>query len=198
MANEAGSATVGTVTMPLGSSAIADLFGLSSDEAALVEDLCLDALSDQGLDGERLLHGLRSTGSLGGALGLAPDVLEAIYARAHRWFAVGHPEKAEPLFRTLCVAEAGCADYWVGLGLCLRLSDRLDMARTALETAARLRHDWAVPHFHLCELLMLQGNTVAAAECLVRFGERASAEIPPQMKAEATRFERAIEMRGRS
>lgn len=178
-----------------GSGALATLFGLSVDEAALAEAFCREALADQGINGGALFKRLGRGEGLAGALGLTPAILDALYARAHRWFAVGHPEKAEPLFRVLCVVDPALADYWTGHGICLRLLNQIEAARMAFQTAARLRPDWSVPAFHLCELSILRGDIGAASDHLARFKASADAQTPAQMRTEAARFERAIEFR---
>ena len=175
--------------------AIGTLFDLPPHEANLLEAFCKRALAEAGIDGGAFLRRLKDGQGFGSALGLSEDVIELIYARAHRWFAIGRYERAEPLFRALCVADGRVADFWVGLGVCARLRDDLKSAEIAFRTADRLRPDWAVCAFHLCELSLRAQDFTAAAQHLARFTELADDTIPEAMRAEARRLEAALQMR---
>lgn len=174
---------------------IGAMFDLPPADAALLEEFCREALHDVGVDGQRFFDRLRQGGTFGAALGLTPDIVELIYARAHRWFAIGRFDRAEPLFRSLCVAEGQVADYWIGLGVCLRLRDDLKGAALAFATAARLRPDWAVPAFHASELALRAGDLAGAEMHIRRFRQHADALIPERMLAEIERMATALEMR---
>jgi tetratricopeptide (TPR) repeat protein len=176
-------------------SAIGAMFDLSGPDAALLEEACGAALVDIGIDGREFFARLNEGASLGAALGLSPAIEEQLYERAHRWFSVGRPERAEPLFRALCVASGADADYWVGLGVCLRLRDDAAGAALAFATAARLRPDWAVPAFHAAELALRAGDVEGAAAHLGRFGRLAGGETPDRMKAEARKLAQAVDFR---
>ncbi|WAJ30502.1 tetratricopeptide repeat protein [Antarcticirhabdus aurantiaca] len=196
MAEAAGDPS-GHETAHVGNEALARLFRLPPEDARTVASLAQEMLSGSGVDATRFFAALDAGEGFGAALGLTPPVLEALYARAYRWFTVGHPEKAEPLFRALCVADPGNADAFVGLGICLRLLGRVDAARLALDTAARLRPDWAVPTFHLCELALACRDDAAAARHLEDFRNRARADTPAAMSAEAARFAQVLALRRR-
>ena len=102
-----------------GEAALARLFGLSDAEGRLAEEVCTEVLAERGIAAGRFFDALRGGARFDAALGLTPEICEAIYARAHRWFAVGRPERAEPLFRALCVADGQVADYrWASASAC--------------------------------------------------------------------------------
>lgn len=168
------------------------LLGLSGDDSALLEQICGDALGAAGVDGARLFSRLRQGASLGTALGLPREVIELIYARAHRWFVAGRPERAEPLFRALCAADGGTPDYWIGLGICLRLKGDYAGASLAFSMAANLRPDWAVPAFHASELALQRRDRAAAEVELERFRRLADDTTPERMRDEVSRMERAL------
>lgn len=179
---------------------IGTLFDLPAADATLLEEICRDLLKQAGIDGSRFLEGLRQGQTFGEALGMTPEIAELIYARAHRWFSIGRPDRAEPLFRALCIAQARDADCWVGLGVCLRLRKDWDGAELAFAVASRLRPDWATPVFHACELALVSGNLTAAQERLDRFRElvgqqRLERSIPDSMIAEGERLGRALRLR---
>lgn len=168
------------------------LFGLTGTDADLLEQTCGEALGAAGVDASRLFDRLRQGQSLGVALGLPRDVTELIYARAHRWFVAGRPDRAEPLFRALCAADGGTADYWVGLGVCLRLRGDYAGASLAFSMATDLRPDWAVPAFHAAELALQRRDRISAEAELRRFRRLSDAATPERMKDEISRMEQAL------
>ena len=149
----------------------------------------------KGRGGRPVLRGVALGRGLGAALGISPEILELIYARAHRWFSVGKPDRAEPLFRALCIADGRVADYWVGLGVCLRLRKDWESASLAFSVAASLRPAWAVPVFHACELALATGDIAEAGrhmkqlEAILASGSRPS-RLPESMLAEAAGWRR--------
>ncbi|KAB0676864.1 hypothetical protein [Aureimonas leprariae] len=180
-------ASTGTAASP-GGSVLGSLFGLDADEAAVLADLVREGASAGGLDGARLAAALDEGRPLGAALGLPPALSEILYARAHRWFEAGRPERAEPLFRALCTLDGTVADYWIGLGICLRLAERLDLAELAFATAIRLQPDWPLPLFHLAELLARCGRLAEARDALARFERLSAAAGDATLKPEAERL----------
>jgi tetratricopeptide (TPR) repeat protein len=168
------------------------LFGLAGTDAELLEQVCGEALGAAGLDAGRFFGRLRQGQSLGAALGLPPDVTEFIYARAHRWFVAGRPDRAEPLFRALCAADGGTADYWIGLGICLRLRGDYAGASLAFSMASSRRPDWAVPAFHAAELALQRRDRAAAEAEIRRFRQLSDAATPERMKEEISRMEQAV------
>lgn len=168
------------------------LLGLTGADATLLEQICGEALGAAGVDGGRFFGRLRQGQSLGAALGLPRDMTELIYARAHRWFVAGRPERAEPLFRALCAADGGTADYWIGLGICLRLKGDYAGASLAFSMAAKLRPDWAVPAFHAAELALQRRDRAQAEAEIQRFRRLADDATPERLRDEASRMERAL------
>lgn len=174
---------------------VGKLFDLSPKEAELFEEFCNESLSEVGVDGRQFFARLRGGETFAAALGLPDEIIELIYTRAHRWFSIGRFERAEPMFRALCFADGRIADYWVGLGVCLRLRDDLKGAALAFSTASALRPDWAVPVFHACELAMRSRDFRAAEAHIKRFRELADDTIPEVMHTEIARMQTALEGR---
>jgi hypothetical protein len=175
-----------------GAGRLGALFGLSAADADLLQQASSEVLEEAGIDASRFFARLRQGDSIGAALGLPPALVELIYARAHRWFLVDRPDRAEPLFRALCSADGTVADYWIGLGLCLRLRRDMDGAAVAFAMASRLRPDWAVPAFHGAELALQRKDHAMAASEIARFRRLAGADIPERMTTEVARMEQAL------
>ncbi|WP_062012781.1 hypothetical protein [Aureimonas sp. AU4] len=164
-------------------------FDLEPGEGDLVLGLLGPLLADLGESRvSPLLSAIRADRPLSEGLGLPPGAGEVLYARATQWFAVGRPEKAEPLFRILCMLDGASADHWVGHGVCLHLADRIEPARLAFETASRLRPGWAVPLFHLAALAVRERRWGDAVAALEQFGLHADADTPETMRREAQRL----------
>jgi hypothetical protein len=102
---------------------------------------------------------------------------------------------AERLFRALCILNERNANHWVGYGVCLRLRGHLNEAALAFEAAARLKPDWAVPHFHALELAVHRQNWDTATQHLARYDERVSDEVAEAVRAEAERLRSAVALR---
>lgn len=176
------------------------LFGLSPEDGPLLEEVCRAFLKQKGVEAGRFFEELREGRSLGAALGISPEILELIYARAHRWFSVGKPDRAEPLFRALCIADGRVADYWVGLGVCLRMRGDRDAASLAFSVASSLRPDWPVPVFHACELALAFGDLPAAGSLMSRLNGLLAAgqtqgQLPAAMIAETKKMAKALQLR---
>lgn len=166
----------------------AALFGLDNQDADVLAEMIETSLTSRGLEGQRFVDGLRAGKSLGAALGLSPALADTLYERAHRWFAAGRPERAEPLFRALCTLDGTVADYWIGHGVCLRAAGRLPLAEIAFAAAARLRPNWALPYFHLSEVLASQRRLDAARQALEMFFQMRDETVPPIVVEEASRL----------
>ena len=171
------------------------LFGLDAAEMAVLRDVFGDVAGGLGLDGSKILDGLAGGLTLGQVLGLPPNFGEVLYARAHNWFAAGRHERAEGLFRALCIIDGRTADYWVGYGVCLRRRDNRAEAAVAFATAAALRPDWAVPYFHAAELAIAGEDWAGAAAHLRVFQEHEGVDLPAAMRKEAARLRKALSLR---
>ena len=182
-------------TQTAGEGALQRMLGLGEDEVEALGAIFAEATGAMGIDGAPIFERIKQGQSLGQALAMPKGAGDLLYARAHRWFSLGRIDKAEPLFRALCILDGATADYWIGYGVCLRLRGFLSQAEIAFETAARLRTDWAIPHFHALELAVHRDDWPNAAQRLGRFEERVTAETPEAVQAEAERLRAAIDLR---
>lgn len=166
------------------------------DEDELLRELIAQLpASTRRIDGVALLQRLAAVHSFGQALGFRPGAIDFLYARAHQWFLVGRADRAEPLFRALCLLDDRVADFWVGFGVCLRLRGALEHALEAFETASRLRPTWAIPYFHMLELLVRREAWALAATQLAAFEANIDDTVAPELIVEAARYKTALELR---
>ena len=127
-------------------------------------------------------------------LGLPREAIGELYRRAFAAFNAGHTGRAEELFRALCTLAGDVADHWLGYGICLRMREARMHARDAFLMAAALRPGWGVPHFHLAELHLAEGDDARAAEA-VAAAEADAANLPERMAGELARYRIALERR---
>lgn len=163
-------------------------------EFLLLEQLFVAAATARGLPGRKIVARLKDGVLLGQALGIKREPVELLYARAHRWGTIGEHARAERLFGALCIVDAGSADHWVGLGICLRARSAWPEALAAFERATALRPQWAVPHLHVLELSARSRDWTRAAAELAAFEQKTTTETPPALTAEAERYRVAIEL----
>lgn len=167
-------------------------FGLGQAEIELLAQVLSEAAAPLGIDGAALVDGLAAGRSLGEALRLPPGLGDVLYANAHTWFAAGRPDRAEALFRALCVIQGGVADHWVGYGICLRVSDRTREASLAFATAVALRPDWAIARFHAADSAIAQADWAGGSGHLDAFEHHLGPDVPPNMRQEASRLRLAV------
>jgi len=168
---------------------------LSREEASAMGDLFVQIVARFGLQGRPIFDRLEKGQSFARALDIPEGAADVLYFRAHQWFSVGRIERAEALFRALCVIAGQVADHWVGYGVCLKARGLLPEAGRAFETASVLRPDWAIPHFHLLECLIRSDEWERARLALEAFDNRVEDGLPAGVIAEAERFRMAIALR---
>jgi Flp pilus assembly protein TadD len=168
-------------------------FGLNQEDLDLVQACLDDLLPGRSAGMASALDAGRSFASI---LGLSPQILDVLYGRAFALFDAGHADRAEAMFRSLCVLDGQRADHWMGLGVCARIRDDLDSAMVAFSTASSLRGDWAVPYFHMFEIHMRRGDVSAATALLPRI-EAGRDALTPQMREELVLFRLALDRRAR-
>lgn len=169
--------------------------GLDDKEVSLLGQLFSEATAQYGINGTRVFSQLTAGANLGQALALSPDIVELIYARAYGWFAQSRADRAEPLFRALCLLDDRCADYWIGYGACLRINNQPETAAKAFKAAAALRPEWAIPHFHALELAVSRKDWDEARNHLTAYEARANTDTPPDIVAEVGKLRLALQIR---
>lgn len=172
------------------------LAGLNPAELDACEAVLKLLMPDADLDVVKVFAGLRKGLTLIEALGLPVETVDLLYAQALARFGAGDHLAALSLFQALSFLAPETRDHWLGLGICARALDRLDVARVAFETSVALAPMTAAPRFHLCEVLCQQGmwreagGEARAFQSAVMAPEKAS--LAPEMK----RLAALIEMRG--
>lgn len=176
-------------------SRLARALAVDDGELDLLENFFVEAAAAKGASGRKIFRKLRRGVPLGQALEVPDAAIELLYSRAHRWCAVGRHDKAEPIFRALCVVEGESADFWTGLGICLRARSAWDQALAAFATASQQRPQWAVPHFYALELCVRRDAWVLAATELAAFEQKNDGATHPSLVAEAGRYKKALLLR---
>lgn len=166
--------------------------GLEGGEVALLGRLFRELTASMGIDGAPVFDRLRRGQSIGQALAVPDDVVERVYARAHRWFALGQVDRAATLFRALCLLREEDADFWLGYGVCMRLADEPEKAARAFESAANLRPDWALPWCHALELALHGRQWSLARTALSAYDARVGDGVPAGIAAEVARLRLAL------
>ena len=169
--------------------------GLNDAELDLLGMLFGEFASASGLNGTAIFTRMRQGKSIGEALDLPKGSNELLYDRAHKWFSAGRIDKAQPLFRALCILDGRDANYQIGYSVCLRQSGDLDQAKLAMERALLLRPDWAVARYHAIELFARTGDWARVTAELAVFDRLPTADLPRQMLQEIDRYRLALDMR---
>jgi len=174
-----------------------EVFGLDASEMAQARSLFIEAMSGFSVDAGEVFDAFATGRSITEPLALPDGVCDALYETAYRWLNVGNCAKAEPLFRVLCTINSeGSPDYWIGYALCLKDRGVWSGASYCLRVAMQLDPGWAVPYFHMLDMLMRQERWDLAREVLNSFETcRVRGDVPQGMLAEAKRWADALELR---
>lgn len=175
--------------------ALGRALGFAPEEVDLLGEIFVEVLGKSGIEAGPIFEKLKRGASLGEAIAVPAGVPRLLYARAHQWFAGGRPDRAESLFRTLCLIEGSKPDNWVGWGICLRIADRLDQAALAFATAASLAPQWPIPPVHQAELAIRRGDWNGARLALDRLDALGEDRLPGELKVEVARFRSALALR---
>ena len=173
-----------------------DAFGLGAQATTLAMRLFERGTAGLGIDGARVFRSFLETGSLKAALQVSDATIHALYARAHRHFALGQIDKSEEVFRALCALDGSQCDYWLGLGICLRMRSQDSAALAAFETSARLAPENPIPHVHILETQIRRENWDAAVVAYRSFLTHRTGVEPDGVLANFATFERVLELRG--
>jgi hypothetical protein len=172
------------------------LAGLNPAELDACEAVLKILMQDVDLDAVGVFSGLREGKPLIAALGLPAETVDLLYAQAIARFGAGDTAMAQLLFQSLSFLAPGVRDHWLGLGICGRTQDQLDLARVCFETALALAPQSAAPRFHLCEVHCQQGNWKAAALHSAGFAQVAATPEKTSLAPEMKRLSALIELRG--
>ena len=180
---------------PLAESSV--LAGLNPAELDACEAVLKGLTQDVDLDVAGVFAALRKGRSLIEALQIPEETVDILYAQAVARFGAGDHAAAQSLFQALSFLAPQVRDHWLGLGICARALDQLDLARIAFQTAVALAPQSAAPRFHLCEVLCQQGRWSEAADQAAAFTAAAMAPEKASLATEMTRLSALIELRRR-
>lgn len=121
-----------------------------------------------------ILEGLRSGATIAELKGIDGDMLEGVYAMAHRYYQNGQLDEAEAFFRFLCLYDFYNADYALGMGAVLHLKREYEKAigMYAVSQALNLQDDR--PMFHVGQCHLALGRRRQARECFQAVAGRAA------------------------
>ncbi len=167
---------------------------IDEEGVKLVGDIFEIVSRGMGIDGRRIFDKVAAGAPFSEALSITPEALELLYARAHQCFAAGRVDKAEQLFRSLCVLDGDRVDFLLGYGICLRFREDYGAAAVMFETVALMRPEWAIPYYHLLEQFIHRKKWSEAKEALASFDIRAGERTEEAINTEVERFRKAIEI----
>jgi tetratricopeptide (TPR) repeat protein len=176
---------------------ISVLAGLNAAELDACEAVLKGLMQDVDLDVSGVFAALRKGRSLIEALQIPEETVDLLYAQAVARFGAGDHAAAMSLFQALSFLAPRVRDHWLGLGICARALDQLDLARLAFETSAALAPKSAAPRFHLCEVMCQRGLWAEAAEQAAAFTEAAMAPEKASLATEMRRLNALIDLRRR-
>jgi hypothetical protein len=130
--------------------------------------------------------------TLSSALDLPAESCAMLYTMAYHLLSVGQRARAEKMFYCLCLLDSTVAEHFVGYALCLLARGNYRLAAVQVDRAAQLRPDWAVPHFHLCGIALVERRLPEARVALGRFFAHLDDDTPLQMTQDARRMERFL------
>ena len=114
---------------------------------------------------EALAEGILAGATIKDLKGIDDDVLESIYAFAHRFYSAGQLDEAETFFRFLCLYDFYNGEYALGLGAVYQLKGQYQKAIDMYALAYALTaHDYR-PMLHTGQCQLALGKVTIAREC---------------------------------
>ncbi len=121
-----------------------------------------------------ILEGLRAGATLADLKGVDSNMLEGVYAIAHRYYQNGQLDEAETFFRFLCLYDFYNADYALGMGAVLHLKREHEKAIGMYAVAQTLNLSDDRPMFHIGQCHLALGRVRKARECFQAVAGRAA------------------------
>lgn len=172
------------------------LDGLSDDAQRELRDTLTDLSNSGHAELVQVFDALLAGKDMVAALGLPAETASLLYAQAYARFNNGKLAEATTLFQALTVLAPSAKDHWLGLGVCLRLSDALPSARLAFLTAQEIESDCPAVTYHLAELALAQDDLAEAGHLIQTFADLPDTALKQRMLPEARRLATAITARG--
>ena len=86
--------------------------------------------------------------------GITPDQLESMYAAAHTLYEQSRFDKAAKIFQTLCLLNHQQTKYFIGLGACMQMQKRFEVAIQAYAYAGLFEPQNPALHLNAAECLL--------------------------------------------
>lgn len=170
--------------------------GLSEDARQELRDTLADLSNSGHAELVQVFDALLAGQDMVTALGLPEETATLLYAQAYARFNNGKLGEATSLFQALTILAPGVKDHWLGLGVCLRLSDALSSAQLAFLTGQELDPTCPALTYHLAELALAQGDIGSAQERILTFADLPETPLKQRMQPEAQRLAAALAARG--
>ena len=123
---------------------------------------------------QMILEGLRAGATVADLKGVDSNMLEGVYAMAHRCYQNGQLDEAEAFFRFLCLYDFYNAEYALGLGAVLQLKREHEKAIGMYAVAQTLDTTDDRPMFHVGQCHLALGRRRKARECFAAVAGRAA------------------------
>lgn len=171
------------------------LEGLSDTAKTELDDVLVELSQAGHTDLVSIFSALLNGQDLSTALNFPEGTVTLLYSQAHARFNAGHISDALGLFQALAVLAPTVKDHWLGLGICLRLSNSLAGARLAFSAAADLAPDCPAVTYHLAELAFAEGRFSESVVLLQRFASFEESPLKHTLSTEAQRLAAALSHR---
>lgn len=112
-----------------------------------------------------VLDGLQAGAAIKDLHGVSEDMLEGVYAYAHRFYSNGELDKAETFFRFLCLYDFYNGEYALGLGAVYQMQRHYQKAIDMYAVAFALTRADYRPMLHVGQCHLALGRLVLAGEC---------------------------------
>lgn len=114
---------------------------------------------------QNLLESLQAGATIKELHGVSPELMEGVYAYAHRFYTQGRLDEAETFFRFLCLYDFYNGEYALGLGAVFQLKRQYQQAIDMYALAFALTQDDPRPMFHVGQCHLALGKVKLAQEC---------------------------------
>ncbi|WP_425495219.1 type III secretion system translocator chaperone SicA [Pandoraea horticolens] len=97
--------------------------------------------------------------------GVSQDLMDGVYAFAHKFYQQGRLDDAETFFRFLCIYDFYNAEYAMGMGAVCQLKEEYARAIDLYALAYSLSKDDHRPMFHTGQCQLMMGRAALARRC---------------------------------
>lgn len=148
------------------------------------------ALGQQQEFAEVLIEGLQAGATIKDMKGVSSEMLEGVYAYAHRYYTNGQLDEAEAFFRFLYLYDFYNSEYALGLAAVHQLKREYQKAIDMYAVAYVLTKDDQRAMFHVGQCHLALGKAAVASDCFATVIQRSKEE---SLIARAQAYRTAIE-----